>query len=75
MCCDYSIYICFVDKCEPEKVIVPVPIPFYVPVPMTMYTQPTPVPFPLPVPIPVPCFIPTTKKSADGILKHIKVRA
>lgn len=53
--------------------IIPVPIPFYVPVPMSMYTQPTPVPFPVPVPIPIPCFIPTTKKSADGILKHIKV--
>lgn len=62
-----------VEKVEPEKVIIPVPIPFYVPVPMSMYTQPTPVPFPVPVPIPIPCFIPTTKKSADGILKHIKV--
>ncbi|XP_061176722.1 zinc finger MYM-type protein 4-like isoform X2 [Saccostrea echinata] len=60
------------EKSEPDKVILPVPIPFYVPVPMTMYTQPTPVPFPLPVPIPVPCFIPTTRKSADGILKQIK---
>lgn len=60
------------EKVEPEKVIIPVPIPFYVPVPMSMYTQPTPVPFPVPVPIPIPCFIPTTKKSADGILKHIK---
>lgn len=60
------------EKIEPEKVIIPVPIPFYVPVPMSMYTQPTPVPFPVPVPIPIPCFIPTTKKSADGILKHIK---
>ncbi|XP_013409611.1 zinc finger MYM-type protein 2 [Lingula anatina] len=59
------------DK-EPKSMIVPVPVPIYVPVPMAMYTYPTPYPLPIPVPIPVPCFIPTTKKSADSILKQIK---
>ena len=56
-----------------RKVIIPVPIPFYIPVPMAMYSIPQPYPLPIPVPIPVPYFIPTTKKSADSILKHIKV--
>ena len=42
---------------------------------MAMYTQPVPTPFPMPIPIPVPCFIPTTKKSSEKILKQIKVRA
>ena len=59
---------------EPKKMIVPVPIPIYVPVPMGMYNHPMPYPVPMPIPIPVPCFIPTTKKNADKILKHVKVR-
>ncbi|XP_063403183.1 zinc finger MYM-type protein 4-like isoform X2 [Mytilus trossulus] len=57
---------------EPQNVLIPIPIPFYVPVPMAMYSQPTPIPFPFPIPIPIPCFIPTTKKSTNSILKHIK---
>ncbi|KAK3098409.1 hypothetical protein FSP39_019220 [Pinctada imbricata] len=57
---------------EPKKILIPVPIPVYVPCPMAMYTQPSPVPLPIPIPIPIPCFIPTTKKSGDKILKHIK---
>ena len=59
---------------SPKQVLVPVPVPIYVPVPVHMYSTPVPYPLPVPVPIPVPCFIPTTRKSADGILKQIKVR-
>ena len=58
---------------EGGKVIVPVPVPVYIPVPMAFYKVPQPYPLPIPVPIPVPYFIPTTKKNADSILKHIKV--
>ncbi|OWF50942.1 Zinc finger MYM-type protein 3 [Mizuhopecten yessoensis] len=60
------------DDWTPKQCLVPIPIPYYIPVPMMMYTQYTPVPIPIPVPIPVPCFIPTTKKSASSIFKHIK---
>ena len=57
-----------------KPTLIPVPIPIYVPVPMAMYNIPVPYPVPLPIPVPVPCFIPTSRKSADGILKQIKVR-
>lgn len=56
-----------------KPVLIPVPVPYFVPVPMVMYTTPTPYPVPMPIPVPVPMFIPTTRKSADGILKQIKV--
>ena len=57
-----------------KPVLIPVPVPIYVPVPMRMYTTPVPHPMPIPVPIPFPCFIPTTKKNTESILKHVKVR-
>ncbi|XP_017473394.1 PREDICTED: zinc finger MYM-type protein 4 [Rhagoletis zephyria] len=44
----------------------------YLPQPMYMYSAPFPVPIPIPLPIPVPIFIPTTRNSAQGILKEIK---
>ncbi|ESN90900.1 hypothetical protein HELRODRAFT_194612 [Helobdella robusta] len=56
----------------PKKIIVPVPVPMMLPTPMNMYTSPTPYPVIIPVPVPVPCFIPTTKASAQGIMKKIK---
>ncbi|XP_053396279.1 zinc finger MYM-type protein 3-like isoform X5 [Mercenaria mercenaria] len=59
-------------KSEPEKYLIPVPVPLYCPTPLAMYSVPVPVPFPVPVPVPVPVFIPTTKKSANSILKQIK---
>ncbi|XP_053969457.1 zinc finger MYM-type protein 4 isoform X1 [Anastrepha ludens] len=55
-----------------NKVLIPVPVPIYVPQPMYMYSAPFPVPIPIPLPIPVPIFIPTTRNSAQGILKEIK---
>ena len=58
---------------DTKQVLIPVPVPIYVPVPMAMYNTPQPYPLPIPIPIPVPCFIPTTKNSADSILKQIKV--
>lgn len=39
---------------------------------MHMFSLPTPVPIPFPLPIPVPVFIPTTRNSANGIMKEIK---
>ena len=66
-----------VDLEEPintKQVLVPIPVPYYVPVPIMMYTSPTPYPVPMAVPIPIPMFIPTTRNSADGILKQIKVK-
>lgn len=62
------------DEDAGKPVLIPVPVPVYIPVPMRMYSVPTPYPLPIPIPIPVPCFIPTTKKSADSILRHVKVR-
>ncbi|KAL4233534.1 hypothetical protein ACF0H5_008215 [Mactra antiquata] len=59
-------------KAEPDKLPVPVPVPIYCPTPLAMYSLPTPILIPVPVPIPVPIFIPTTKKSANSILKQIK---
>ncbi|XP_058061264.1 zinc finger MYM-type protein 4 [Anopheles bellator] len=55
-----------------RKIVIPIPVPIYVPVPMFMYSMPTPVPVPIPLPIPVPVFIPTTRNSANGILKEIR---
>lgn len=56
-----------------KPVVIPVPVPLCMPTPMAMYTTPTPYPVPLPIPVPVPCFIPLTKRTAEIILKHIKV--
>jgi hypothetical protein len=56
-----------------KKVLIPVPVPIYVPAPMHMYSSPYPVPVPFPLPVPVPIFIPTTRNSAHGIMKEIKV--
>lgn len=39
---------------------------------MQMYSMPVPIPVPFPLPIPVPIFIPTTRNSANGIMKEIK---
>ena len=55
-----------------HKVLIPVPVPTFIPQPMYMYSAPFPVPVPIPLPIPVPIFIPTTRNSAQGILKEIK---
>jgi hypothetical protein len=55
-----------------KPVFVPVPVPIYVPMPVQMYSQPYPVPVPIPLPVPVPVFLPTTRKSAKGILKHME---
>uniref|UniRef100_A0A2M4A7F1 TRASH domain-containing protein n=1 Tax=Anopheles triannulatus TaxID=58253 RepID=A0A2M4A7F1_9DIPT len=63
---------CQTESWLQRKLIIPIPVPMYVPVPMFMYSMPTPVPVPIPLPIPVPVFIPTTRNSANGILKEIK---
>lgn len=55
-----------------ETALIPVPVPIYVPSPLPMYTTVFPVPVPFPLPIPVPVFIPTTRNSANGIMKEIK---
>ncbi|BFF92202.1 zinc finger MYM-type protein 4 [Drosophila madeirensis] len=60
------------DKDYSNKVLIPVPVPIFVPQPMYMYSAPFPVPVPIPLPIPVPIFIPTTRNTAQGILKEIK---
>ncbi|XP_013102200.1 zinc finger MYM-type protein 2 isoform X2 [Stomoxys calcitrans] len=60
------------DKDYSNKVLIPVPVPIYLPQPMYMYSAPFPVPVPIPLPIPVPIFIPTTRNSAQGIMKEIK---
>uniref|UniRef100_A0A8D8GY63 Zinc finger MYM-type protein 3 n=1 Tax=Culex pipiens TaxID=7175 RepID=A0A8D8GY63_CULPI len=64
-------------ECQTEdwlqrKIVIPIPVPIYVPTPMHMYSLPTPVPVPFPLPIPVPIFVPTTRNSANGIMKEIK---
>lgn len=41
--------------------------------PTVMFTTPTPKLVPFPIPIPVPIFIPTTRKSINGISKAIRV--
>lgn len=55
-----------------KRMIIPIPIPVYVPQPMYMYNLPTPIPVPFPLPIPIPVFVPTTRNSANGIMKEIK---
>lgn len=62
------------EEREAKKILIPVPVPIYVPTPMHMYSTPTPVPMPIPLPVPIPIFIPTTRNSAAGIMKEIKVR-
>lgn len=61
------------DEIQEKTAIIPVPVPIYVPSPMWMFSMPFPVPFPFPLPVPVPIFIPTTRNSASGIMKEIKV--
>lgn len=39
---------------------------------MHMYSLPVVTPVPIPLPIPVPVYIPTTRNSANGIMKEIK---
>ena len=55
-----------------KQAVFPVPIPLFVPSPVAMWSTPTPYPIFMPIPIPVPIFIPTTKKSANSIMKHVK---
>lgn len=59
-------------KREADKILIPVPVPIFVPLPLHMFTMPTPMPVPIPIPVPVPIFIPTTRNSANGIMKEIK---
>lgn len=64
-------------ECQTEdhlerKLVIPIPVPIFIPQPMYMYSLPTPIPVPMPLPIPVPVFIPTTRNSANGIMKEIK---
>lgn len=54
------------------KMVIPIPVPIYVPMPMHMYSLPIVTPVPIPLPIPVPVYIPTTRNSANGIMKEIK---
>ncbi|XP_070190114.1 zinc finger MYM-type protein 2-like [Littorina saxatilis] len=63
---------CQTDEVKEKPALVPIPVPIYLPAPMAMYTAPAPTPIFIPIPIPVPIFIPTTRKSANGILKQIK---
>lgn len=63
---------CQTDEREAEKILIPVPVPIYVPTPLHMFSAPVPFPVPFPIPVPVPIFIPTTRNSANGILKEIK---
>lgn len=62
------------DKDDIMKILVPIPVPIYVPTPCHMFAAPVPFPVPFPLPIPIPIFIPTTRNSAAGIMKEIKVR-
>ncbi|XP_076466800.1 zinc finger MYM-type protein 3-like [Babylonia areolata] len=63
---------CQTDKVEEKPALIPVPVPIYMPAPMAMYSAPAPTPIFIPIPIPVPVFIPTTRKSANGIMKQIQ---
>ncbi|XP_062555274.1 zinc finger MYM-type protein 4 [Armigeres subalbatus] len=63
---------CQTEEWLQRKIVIPIPVPIYVPSPMHMFSLPTPVPIPFPLPIPVPVFIPTTRNSANGIMKEIK---
>jgi hypothetical protein len=67
------LWLLFAEDTIGKKVLIPVPVPIYVPAPMHMYSSPYPVPVPFPLPVPVPIFIPTTRNSAHGIMKEIKV--
>ncbi|KAL3289740.1 hypothetical protein HHI36_023137 [Cryptolaemus montrouzieri] len=60
------------ERREAEKILIPIPIPLFVPLPMHMFAAPVPMPVPIPIPVPVPVFIPTTRNSANGIMKEIK---
>ncbi|CAH1980548.1 unnamed protein product [Acanthoscelides obtectus] len=60
------------DEREAAKILIPCPVPIYVPTPMHVFSAPSPVPVPIPIPIPIPIFIPTTRNSAQGIMKEIK---
>ncbi|XP_055635361.1 zinc finger MYM-type protein 4 [Toxorhynchites rutilus septentrionalis] len=63
---------CQTEEWLQRKIVIPIPVPIYVPTPMQMYSLPVPIPIPFPLPIPVPIFIPTTRNSANGIMKEIK---
>ncbi|EAT44309.1 AAEL004320-PA [Aedes aegypti] len=63
---------CQTEEWLQRKIVIPIPVPIYVPSPMHMFSLPTPIPIPFPLPIPVPVFIPTTRNSANGIMKEIK---
>lgn len=60
------------DDIKVEPKIIPVPVPIYVPTPMWMYSMPVPTPVPFPLPVPIPIFVPTSRNSANGIMKEIK---
>lgn len=60
------------DEVKDKMHLIPVPVPIYVPTPLHMFSVPVPMPVPFPLPIPVPIFIPTTRNSANGIMKEIK---
>lgn len=73
MCKPTSVSIgCQTDSSLEKRHIIPIPVPIYIPQPMHMYSLPMPIPVPIPMPIPVPIFIPTTRNSANGIMKEIK---
>jgi hypothetical protein len=63
---------CQTDDWLENRFVIPVPVPVYIPQPMYMYNLPTPIPVPFPLPIPIPVFVPTTRNSAQGIMKEIK---
>lgn len=63
---------CQTEEWLEQRVVVPLPIPLFIPQPMMMYSMPTPVAVPFVLPVPVPIFVPTTRNSADGIMKEIK---
>ncbi|BFZ09918.1 hypothetical protein BsWGS_12957 [Bradybaena similaris] len=60
------------DEVPIQPVFIPVPVPVYIPMPTVMYTAPAPKIVPMPIPVPVPVFIPTTRKSVNGICKTIQ---
>lgn len=62
---------CQTDSNLDRKILIPVPVPIYVPVPCAIWSLPFQMPFPVPLPIPTPVFIPTTRKSAEDIMKEM----
>lgn len=52
-------------------IYLPIPIPVHVPIPVHMYVDPVPMPVPIPICIPIPVFVPTSRKSINGIFKEI----